>query len=126
MLKHADLKGIPQFSDKPSGDVNGFHMIHWENLGFTREKKHEAMRQLEKNTTKMQKKYFINQPRIFGWQVMRYLVESGVDVTGELGDVLLETAAPGILRRNSKVGSQGKMVTQPTNLWAFHGMYSIR
>ncbi|CAL1153072.1 unnamed protein product [Cladocopium goreaui] len=35
-------------------------------------------------------------------EVMRYLVESRVDVTGELGDVLLETAAPGILRRNSK------------------------
>lgn len=46
-------------------------------------------------------------------QVMRYLVESGVDVTGELGDVLLETAAPGILRRETtKVGSRGKMVTQ--------------
>ena len=47
------------------------------------------------------------------WQVMRYLVESGVDVTGELGDVLLETAAPGILRsKTTKVGSRGNMVTQ--------------
>ena len=25
---------------------------------------------------------------------MRYLVESGVDVTGDVGDLLLETAAP--------------------------------
>ena len=27
-------------------------------------------------------------------EVMRYLVESGVDVTGDVGDLLLETAAP--------------------------------
>ena len=36
--------------------------------------------------------------------MMRYLVESGVDVTGELGDVVLETAAPWTLSATDRVG----------------------